>query len=175
MSEPTGPITRSRGGFALRLAPEERTLVGRLLDEMRVLITDPSPSPAVGRLFPVTYPDDPEHEAEYQRLMRDDLVTSKVAGIDVVTDLFDRQGRTIRLDDGELLALMQALNGVRLVLGTMLDVGEDDIDGVDVDEEEEEDEDEAEESDVTPEHHLYGYLSWLLEACVQAIADDEAP
>ena len=34
----------------------------------------------VVRLFPVAHPDDEEREAEYQRLMRDELVQSKLAG-----------------------------------------------------------------------------------------------
>ena len=49
---------------------------------------------------------------------------------------------------------MQAVNGVRLVLGTILDVSEDD----DVDELEEH----------VPEYQLYAYLSWLLDSAVLA-------
>ena len=54
------------------------------------------------------------------------------------------------------MAFMQSVNAVRLVLGTLLDVGEDD---------------ELSEDD-GPEHHLYGYLSWVLDASVRALSGD---
>lgn len=107
------------------------------------------------RLFPPAYPDDPERDAEYQRLMRDELIASRVAAIETV-DGFLADGR--RLDETELTALMQSVNAVRLVLGTMLGVTEDDAD---------------ERTDAladAPEWHLYTYLSWLLEWTVQALA-----
>ena len=80
----------------------------------------------MARLFPVVHPDHPEREAEYQRLMRDELVTSRLAGIDAVEAVLGRSGRKVTLDEAEMLAFVQAVNSVRLVLGTVLDVGEDD-------------------------------------------------
>ena len=76
-------IARGRQGFVLRIAPQERALVVRLLDELTELLSSPAAQPATARLFPVVHPDDAEREAEYQRLMRDELVTSRLAGIDV--------------------------------------------------------------------------------------------
>jgi hypothetical protein len=57
-----------------------------------------------------------------------------------------------------MLAFMQAVNGVRLVLGTLLDVTEDDDDV------------ERDDLDAAPEYHLYGYLSWVLDASVRALS-----
>ena len=54
-----------------------------------------------------------------------------------------------------MLAFVQAVNSVRLVLGTMLDVSEDDESGL-------LDDDVA--ADDSPEYHLYAYLSWVLDA-----------
>ena len=51
---------------------------------------------------------------------------------------------------------MQAVNSVRLVLGTLLDVTEDD------------DVDPPDELVDTAEYHLYGYLSWVLDSSVRA-------
>ena len=51
----------------------------------------PAGQPATARLFPVVHPDDAEREAEYQRLMRDELVTSRLAGIETVKDALARQ------------------------------------------------------------------------------------
>jgi hypothetical protein len=154
------PVKRNRDGIVLRLEPDERALLRRLLGELRSLLLGDDPPPGseqlVQRLFPTAHPDDPELEEEYQRLMRDELVASRVAALDVVDGLLaeDRP-----LDDGEVRAFMQSINAVRLVLGTMLGVTDDpsaDDDGVGGDQGD------------SPEYHLYAYLSWLLEWTVRA-------
>ena len=147
---------RGRNGYVLRIAPQERALVIRLLGELTELLSSPNDQPATARLFPVVHPDDPDQEAEYQRLMRDELVTSRVAAIDTVLEVLGRSGRKVTLDEAQLVAFMQSVNAVRLVLGTLLDVGEDD---------------ELSEDD-GPERHLYGYLSWVLDASVRALSGD---
>jgi Domain of unknown function (DUF2017) len=153
------PVTRSGSSYVLHLGREERTLVLRLLDELRALLTEPGDPDLVRRLFPVVHPDDAEREAEYQRLMRDELVASRLGGIETVSAVLGRSGRKVTLDEGQMIAFMQAVNGVRLVLGTLLDVTEDD----------ELEEDDAELND-SPEYHLYGYLSWVLDASVRALS-----
>jgi len=158
MSEPR-LITRSRDKFVLHLGADERALVVRLLSQLRALLTDPEADPALlRRLYPVVHPQHIDREEEYQRLMRDELVTSRLAGIDAIDEMLDSPGRKVTMDEGQLLAFMQAVNSVRLVLGTMLDVGE---------------EDELSEDD-PPEHHLYGFLSWILDAAVRASSDPSA-
>ncbi len=92
--------------------------------------------------------------------MRDELVASRLAGIETVSNVLGRSGRKVTLDEAQMVAFMQAVNGVRLVLGTLLDVTEDD-ELVD-----------PEEVDDTPEYHLYGYLSWVLDSSVQALSGD---
>jgi hypothetical protein len=92
--------------------------------------------------------------------MRDELVASRLAGIDIVTDVLERSGRKVTLDEHQLVAFMQAVNGVRLVLGTLLDVTEDD------------ELVEREDADTSPEYHLYGYLSWVLDSSVRALSGD---
>ena len=62
---------RGRNGYVLRIAPQERALVVRLLDELGELLSSSADQPTTARLFPVVHPDDAEREAEYQRLMRD--------------------------------------------------------------------------------------------------------
>ena len=151
-----GVFTRGRDGdFVLRLAVEERALVSRLLDELAALLTDP-PDPAMTtRLFPVVHPDRPEQEAEYQRLMRDELVTSRLAGIQTVKGVLAGTSKKVTFTEAELVAFMQALNSVRLVLGTMLDVSEDD---------------DVTEAPLVPEYQLYAYLSWVLDSAVHVLA-----
>ena len=155
------PVTRSGSGYVLHLGKDERALVSRLLDELRALLTEPADPALVRRLFPVVHPDNPEREAEYQRLMRDELVTSRLEGIDTVSEVLGRGGRKVTFDEAQMVAFMQAVNGVRLVLGTLLDVTEDD------------DFTAREDLDQSPEYQLYGYLSWVLDSSVRALAGDD--
>ena len=53
---------------------------------------------------------------------------------------------------------LQTTNAIRLLLGTMLDVSEDDPDG-----------DEDPDNPDAGHRHLYAYLGWLLEAAVSAM------
>jgi hypothetical protein len=154
------PIRAVGDGFVIQLGPEEAALVRRLLDELRSLLRDGEPDgetrALLVRLFPVVHPDDPDAEDEYQRLMRDELVQSKLAALDHVDEAL---GGTGHVDEPRLVAFMQSVNSIRLVLGTMLGVTDD----PDVDE-------------VTPgledsaEYHLYAYLSWLLDHAVRALS-----
>ena len=59
MSEPR-VVTRSGGRYVLHLGRDERGLVARLLDELRVLLTEPAADTSVARLFPVVHQDHPE-------------------------------------------------------------------------------------------------------------------
>jgi len=153
-----GAFTRGRsGGFVLRLNVEERALVSRLLDELRALLTDPVDPAMTARLFPVVHPDRPDQEEEYQRLMRDDLVTSRLAGIETVKGVLAGTSKKVTFTEDQLVAFMQAVNSVRLVLGTMLGVSEDD------------DEDTTANTPIVPEYQLYAYLSWVLDSAVLAL------
>jgi len=151
------PVERVRGGFRLNLDVDERELLGRLLAELRDLLAAPGDDPVVRRLFPAAYhqAEHAAHDAEYRRLMHDELVASRLAGIETVEAALAARGP---LDEGQVHALMQAINALRLVLGTVLDVGED----VDLDEL-------PDDHPMFGEHHLYGFLSWLLEWTVRAL------
>lgn len=151
------PVRASGHGFVVDLGDDEAALVRRLLGELRQLVSDPEPDgearELLARLFPVTHPDDPDAEAEYQRLMRDELVASKLASFELVDSTLAGDGR---LDEAGLVAFMQSVNSLRLALGTMLGVTDDPDAEVDPANED------------SAEYHLYGYLSWLLEWSVRA-------
>lgn len=160
------PVRESGEGFLIELGEDEATLVVRLLDELRQLLTNPSPDSSerllIVRLFPVAHPGDEVAEAEYQRLMRDDLVQSKLEAIDRVESVLTAERRSDRVvDEAGLVAFMQSLNGIRLVLGTMLGVTDDPTQ-----------EEVDEQLEKSAEYHLYAYLSWLLEHCVRAVSGD---
>jgi hypothetical protein len=149
------PVQADDAGWRVNLDAEERALLVRLMGELRDLLLE-GDGPLLERLFPTAYPDDDEAEDEYQRLMRDELVASRLDAIGTVTATLGPDGPE-RLTEEQTVALMQSVNAVRLVLGTMLGISDDDA---------------AEQADAasSPEHQLYGYLSWLLEWTVQSLS-----
>ncbi|MGI9030323.1 MAG: DUF2017 family protein [Ilumatobacteraceae bacterium] len=150
-------FTSGRGGHVLHLGEDERALLSRLLGELREVVTDPAPGEMASRLFPVVHPDLPDQEAEYQRLTRSDLVSSRLGALDVVDGVLRRQGRTVTMDEAEMMSFVQAVNALRLVLGTALGVTEDD----DV---------ESADQLASPQYQLYAYLSWVLDAAIRQLS-----
>jgi hypothetical protein len=153
------PIERVRNGFVFNIGTDERELVARLLTELSQLLMGESGDPRLIRIFPPAYhlADDAEADAEYQRLMREELVASRLSGITTVNTALQGSGP---VDEETMISFIQAINGLRLVLGTMLDVDEDD------------DPDQVDEDDPqVGEHHLYNFLSWLLDWAVRALGE----
>jgi hypothetical protein len=145
----TGP-----GRYAVRMDDPERELLRSLVDQLRELLTATTDDPNVRRLFPTAYNDDAERDREYQQLARDELLTRRLASLDVVTaSLGDSE-----LGEGQLTAWMSAVNDLRLVLGTTLDVSEDGLPPA------------PDDPDV-PTYAVYGYLTEVLDGIVEALAD----
>lgn len=162
MSVLRAPVRAKGDGFVVDLGADESALVRRLVGEVRQMLTDPEPRPEATvllvRLFPVAHPDDAELEAEYQRLMRDELVQSKLGAFELVDEMLASGAKQV-IREEQLVALMQSVNSIRLVLGTMLGVTDDpDADEV------------APDWVDSPEYQLYAYLSYLLEHCVRALS-----
>lgn len=117
---PRRPFRRRRDGrFDINLDPDERELVRSLLDQLRDLLLADDPN--LRRLFPVAHADDPEEEATYQELVHGQLIESRFAAIEVVEASLDAD----EIDEAGLTGWMQSINALRLVLGTLLDVGEE--------------------------------------------------
>lgn len=110
-----------RGQFEIRLAEPERELLRSLGPQMREVINDEDDDSAVARLFPVAYRDDPDRETEFRLLARDELRSSHLAALATLEESAGAE----RLEEEQLLAWMRAINDVRLVLGTRLDVTEE--------------------------------------------------
>jgi hypothetical protein len=150
-------VKRTRKGtFKLDLPTEERDALRSLFQQLRQLLADGATSDDDGRarrLFPTAYASDDDAEAEYQRLMRSELVASRIEALDLVEATLDAG----ELSAEQLQSWMASLNAVRLVLGTLLDVAEDDrLDRV---------------APTDPNFEgrvLYGYLSMLLDEMVDA-------
>jgi hypothetical protein len=148
----------------VRLAQDEVAVLRGLPDQLRTVLGEGDDEPVNQRLFPPAYLDvaDVERDAEYRRLMRDDLVKEKLANLDLVTTTLARGSSSVRrwtveLTDEEATAWLGVLNDLRLALGVRLDITEDfdgDIDDTDP---------------RAPALRLLSYLGWLEEQLLDAL------
>jgi hypothetical protein len=146
-------VERTRTGtFALRLPEPERTLLGNLVVQLREVLLEGTDDPTLQRLFPTAYHDDPERDREYQQLVRDELLERRLASLATIEATLAAD----ELVEEELTAWMHALNDLRLVLGTRLDVGEELLDI------------EADDPDA-PAYAVYEYLGFVLSEVVDAL------
>lgn len=147
-------IRRARdGGYTVRLEPAEREILASLPAQLRAVMDTDDPS--TERLFPPAFADDPEAQAGYRELVHDGLVAGKLAALQVFEDTVTSE----RLTEEQLGCWLGALESLRLVLGTQLDVRDDthitELDPDDPD---------------TPRLALYAWLSWLQEETVSALS-----
>ncbi len=152
---PRSRIERARdGSIALGLPRAERELLASLPRELRALLDAQPDDPSLRRLFPPAY-EDAGSEREYRELMADELLSGRRRALETL----EKTAAAKRLDDEEAQAWLTALNDLRLVLGTRLDVSE-----------------ELSLAALSPRHPqfreyaLYAYLSWLQEQLIEALA-----
>jgi hypothetical protein len=150
---PPRRIVARRGRYLLTLDEREQELIRSVLSELRALLAAGPADPRVRRLYPEAYASDPAAQAEYRELTQEDLKSGRLASIEVVETSLGAS----ELSAEELTAWMQAVNTLRIVIGTMLDVSEDDevfaFDPEDPD---------------ARNQALYAYLGVLLEEIVEA-------
>jgi hypothetical protein len=154
------PIRRERDGtFSVHLTEPEQVLVKSLLAQLRTLLKvetadEITEASGVRRLFPTAYPQNEDLEAEYRGMVREDLVAKRLAAIDEVEATIVLP----ELDEAQLSTWLTTFNDLRLVLGTRLDVSEDDDGYIDPDDPD------------APALVAYGYLGELLESAVIALS-----
>ena len=143
------------GDFRLSIGRRERADLRTLPEALERLLDEQPDDPELRRLFPPAYADDDEAEAEYRRLMADELLDGRRAALRLFADTLDAD--VLTADDLE--SWLRALNDLRLFLGTRLDVSEEDL---------------ARPFDPhdprAEERALYAYLSWLQEHVVEALS-----
>ena len=149
-----------KGTFDLRLPDEERKLLEWLLPQLRELLVDSTPEEEVDRnlrrLFPTAYHEDAELDQEYRSLMHDDLLRGRLENIEAVERSLDATSLT----HDEVNQWIAVVNDVRLVLGTRLDVSEeDDPASLDPDD------------PASGPFAVYHYLGWLLGEMVDVLLD----
>ena len=159
MSELQTPLARDREGFVLRLSPGERDLLRGLCGQLRELLreADPSGDPAIARLFPAAYPDDPLRNLDFERDAGSGLVADRLAAVDVVETTVDAE----HLSEDEVMAWLGSVNALRLVLGTRLELTEETSEA-----------DYPEGHAVRDTYGMYLYLTWLEAGIVEGLSED---
>ena len=140
------------GAFRLDLDDGYRQILRELIQQFIDLLGDPD-APVLHRVFPPAYSDpaDVARQDEYRRLMMEDLVERRRAEAQVLLDTAAEK----TLTEEQLLGWTRSINGLRLALGTYLDLNEDD----------------DPEPPQSAEESAYYFLGWLLEEAVEALSD----
>ena len=139
----------SKPPIVVEAANDTRQALGELCSQYDALL-DPT-LPEARRLFPTAYPNDPDLEAGYQALGISELTEHKTDKINMSRQSLHKE----ELSEVEAEAWMVVLNDLRLVIGTRLDVGEDD-DPMDM---------------PTAEHQLYQSLSVVVGMLASALGE----
>ena len=153
-----GPVEALGNGiFRINLTDDEcATLLG-FVDQLEEVLAAEHSDPRLRRLFPTAYHENPDLDEEYQGYMRDELSQSRASSIATVREVLSSPDS---LTEAQLYAFMMVLNSLRLVLGTLLGVSEDE-DTYDIDD----------DDPTFGQAQLYGYLGWLLEWTVDTLSN----
>ena len=145
---------RGRDRFTVNLGAEERAVVRAVCEDLGSVLAEGDAEPSLRRLFPTAHATDPDLDRAYQELVHDDLLRSRREVLAAVADTAEAD----ELDRDQLEQWMVGLNAVRLVLGTVLDVGEE-IPDV------------ADDDPALPAWAVYELLGGVVDAAVRALAD----
>ncbi|CAI7977480.1 DUF2017 domain-containing protein [Frankia sp. Mgl5] len=171
---------RTRAGIELRLPRLESSLLTELLGQVDALLeappvddplealvglrdTAPPPpeDPAVARLLPDPYPDDPLASGDFRRRRTDEALARKRDAARRVLAAVPAPGAVLVLDEDAAQDWLTVLNDLRLVLGTRLGLTDD--------------ESTAELENLTPEDPrrpiaaVYAFLTELLDELTRAL------
>lgn len=109
------------GGFRVALPAGLRQRIQQLTTELAATIQSGVADQSIYRLFPPGYSNDIGRQLEYDRLMRDDLQAKHIAALETLNRSLDSDV----LSEDEMDSWIKALNQLRLVLGTQLEVVQD--------------------------------------------------
>jgi len=151
----------------LSLALIEGVHLSRLVEDFRELVTTSreDADPAIDRLAPEVYPDDPDASRTFRESTRDDLLERRIADAAVVRDalagfsldsdeLTEAEARAeqeITIPTDALDAWLRTLTALRLVLASRLDITGDDDHDVD-----------------DPRYGVYDWIGFRLEGLILA-------
>jgi hypothetical protein len=155
------PFAPARGGaVGVHLPKDARAMLRELASSFRRLLTEHTPSSDVSlqRLFPPAYPDDPLQNLDFEREAGRGLLDQRLEALDLLIGTADAKRLTI----DEAMAWMRALNDMRLVFGSRLNVTEETEPG------------DFDAADEARTFELYLLLGWLLETLIAALGEPDA-
>ena len=168
---PRHPFRRNRdGGFDVVLEAGEAAVLTRLCEDLTTLLSaakdDDASDPVLDRLFPRAYldPTEEEAEADWQRLVHNDLVDGRrkaLASVEgtLAAATVKRSRFELTLSDEQAQDWLAVLNDARLALGTRLQVTED-LDLSDLD---------PDDPDTAP-YAVYWWLGMLEERLIDVLS-----
>ena len=116
------------GGIRAQFEPQEVELL-RTLEQgvSQTLQHGDDTDPVIERLFPTAVAGDDEADTELRRLLRDELLESRQAGLRTLVEILDRarphRGRLrVELTDDEPLLVLGVLNDLRLAIGARIGI-----------------------------------------------------
>ena len=141
--------------FRVSLHRSEREMLRRVVPQLNEVLEreNPSSDPAVARLFPAPYPDDPLSSLEFEASAGPELLRERLDAIRVMESTLGAD----TLSRDELFAWLTTLNGLRLVLGTRLEITEETT------------QDDFDDAEQRGQFELYGYLTWLEGSIVEVL------
>ncbi len=152
------PFFEKKGDrFSVRLGKHERSLLVELVRQSRTLLEteDPSSDPAVARLFPAAYRDDPLRNLEYETSLGGAPRSGKLQALDTV----ERTANARALSEEDFLAWLGVVNDLRLVLGTRIEVTEEST------------EEDFAAGGPRDAYHVYQFLGWVQQEMLFALGE----
>lgn len=117
-------------GILLELSPAELELMRTLLIQYDELVGATGDDPALERLFPVAYRDDPDAAAEFSRYTRSGLVDSKTANSGAVAAALivdgSAEGGLVELSEEAAGRWLPVLTDLRLIVAERIGIRADD-------------------------------------------------
>ena len=159
MSRRRGPVWRNDDGtFTLDLDEQTREQLADFVSQLASLGEASEGDARLRRLHPDAYHLDPELDEEWKGFMRPELAASRASAIETTRAILAEGGP---ITEERLHALMRVMNSLRLVLGTLLGIEDEDSDP---------DDDELDADDhLAAQWALYEFCGWLLEWTVRAL------
>jgi hypothetical protein len=163
------------GKLTLKLDDAELGVLSQLFEQMAELLEHPeseagadplakmlnmsgstqiSEDPALARLFPDGYSDDEHASADFRRFTEQDLRAQKLAALTTVRDSLSGWTGKSSVTSQQAQDWLKAINDLRLVLGTRLEITAEVETNFEADE---------------PGIHLYNYLTYLQGTLIDAL------
>ncbi len=148
------PLRRSGPGtYTVAFGAEDRAVLRALPAQLGAAIAAKPEDAVFRRLFPPAYANDAIAEEEYRSMVQPDLDEARALALTTLAQTAD----ATELSEEQLDAWLRALNYIRLWLGTLLDISED----------------EPEEEPEDPAHLLYYLLTAWQELVVSVMSGED--